>query len=179
MVRVQGLASKISQAAKKSLSIVFGFTTFAATVTTQAQIAQAQFDHPMGEVYLENVATGRRINMNERRDGGRIMVMDKDDSTDQKLWLEGNPDNYTFSIWVNNTYTRLSSKGSPTRDGTQLEAWNSGAKGSPEQTIDAVARNNRPGEYLLVFVVNGRGTNQCIDGYPGSNNTKKWSLAYT
>jgi murein DD-endopeptidase MepM/ murein hydrolase activator NlpD len=138
-------------------------------VLGSSQTSHAAYPHPVGEVYVEHVASGQRINMHERQNGGKVILHPKDDSIDQKLWIEQNPDGWTFSLWVDNTYARLSTQANPVRDGIGTEVWMSGKKGSPQQTMRAIPREGYPGQYLLEFVINGKTTGQCLDVNGGAN----------
>jgi Peptidase family M23 len=162
---VQTVAKQFARKAILTVGLGTVVTPLAGLITNLP--ARADYNAPTGAVYIEHAATGFRLNLSERKDGGRIYVMKKDDSTDQKLWIEKNPDNSTFSIWVDNTYTRLSTKVNPTRNGTGLEAWNSGVKGSSQQTLRTIPSNVKSGQHLLEFVINGRGTGQCLDANAG------------
>jgi hypothetical protein len=149
--------------------ITISIALAALIVLGSSQTSHAAYQHPVGEVYVEHAASGQRINMYERRNGGKVILHPKDDSIDQKLWIEPNPDRWTFSLWVDNTYARLSTKVDPVKDGIETEVWMSGKKGSPQQTMRAIPREGYPGQYLLEFVINGKTTGQCLDVNGGAN----------
>jgi murein DD-endopeptidase MepM/ murein hydrolase activator NlpD len=137
--------------------------------------AYAAYPQPTGAVYVEHVASGQRINMNERRNGGKIIIHPKDDSIDQKLWIETNPDGWTFSLWVDNTYARLSTQSDPTKSGIGTEVWMTGGKNSIQQTMYAKPREGRNGQFLLEFVINGKRTGQCLDVNGGATYSRPWT----
>lgn len=148
-------------------------------VLSSSQVSRSAYPNPTGAVYVEHAASGQRINMYERTNGGKVILHPKDDSIDQKLWIETNPDGWTFSLWVDNTYARLSTQADPTRDGIGTEVWMSGVKGSSQQTMRAIPRDGYPGQYLLEFVINGKPTGQCLDAYGGANYVRPitWTCA--
>lgn len=149
--------------------ITISIALAALIVLGSSQTSQAAYPHPVGEVYVEHAASGQRINMYERWNGGKVILHPKDNSIDQKLWIEPNPDGWTFSLWVDNTYARLSTKVDPVKEGIETEVWMSGKKGSPQQTMRAIPREGYPGQYLLEFVINGKTTGQCLDVNGGAN----------
>jgi Peptidase family M23 len=146
-------------------------------VLSTSQSSSAAYPQPTGAVYVEHAASGQRINMNDRRNGGKIILHPKDDSIDQKLWIETNPDGWTFSLWVDNTYARLSTQSNPTANGVGTEVWMSGGKNSAQQTMHVLPRIGRPGQYLLEFVINGKGTGQCLDANGGKDFARPWTIA--
>jgi murein DD-endopeptidase MepM/ murein hydrolase activator NlpD len=140
----------------------------AAGIVISSKPVTAAYPQPTGAVSVEHAASGQRINMNDRRNGGAVILHPKDNSIDQNLWIEPNPDGWTFSLWVDNTYARLSTQSNPIRNNVGTEVWMSGAKNSSQQTMHALPRVGRPGQYLLEFVINNKGTGVCLDANGGA-----------
>jgi len=156
---------------KKSKSIVKVVRvalTLSAVIVATPVASYADYPHPTGAVTVQHVKSNQRINMFERFNSGKVILHPPDNSIDQNLWIEKNSDNSTFSLWVDNTNARLSTKSDPTKDGIGTEVWMSGAKGSPQQTLRAIPRGGYPGQFLLEFQINGRGTGKCLDATGGA-----------
>lgn len=167
--------NEMNGVSKKIALIAILISSTVLAIASNSTPSYAAYPQPTGAVYVEHVASKQRINMNERRNGGKVIVHPKDDSIDQKLWIETNSDGWTFSLWVDNTYARLSTQSDPTKSGIGTEIWMTGGKNSIQQTMYARPREGRNGQFLLEFVVNGKRTGQCLDVNGGATYSRPWT----